>query len=201
MFTGIIESIGTVKDLREDQTNLIVTIESEISSQLKVDQSVSHDGVCLTVTSVEGNSHCITAVQETLQRSTLGTWTKGRKVNLERAMVYGGRLDGHMVQGHVDDYGECLDIQDMDGSRLIRFTFADHHASLLVPKGSISVNGVSLTVIDPDENSFSVAIIPYTWDHTNFQDLIPGSKVNLEFDIMGKYFVRMMEAYKPLLGS
>lgn len=197
MFTGIIESCGLVKDLKQERSNLNVIIESDISSQLKIDQSVSHDGVCLTVTSVQGNTHQITAVRETLERSTLSDWQTGQIVNLERAMIYGARLDGHMVQGHVDDRGRCIALSDMDGSKLITFTFDTQYAPLVVPKGSISVNGVSLTVIDPDKSSFSVAIIPYTWKHTNLRQIKVGSRVNLEFDIMGKYFVRMMEAYMP----
>lgn len=200
MFTGIIESCGIVKDLSWQQSNLEITIESEISSGLTVDQSISHDGVCLTVTAVENNTHRITAVKETLNRSTLGTWCIGQLVNLERAMVFGGRLDGHLVQGHVDDFGTCELIQDMDGSRFITFSFAKKHEELLVQKGSVAINGVSLTVVDPSEDQFSVAIIPYTWEHTNFHKLQPGSKVNLEFDIMGKYFARMMDAYKPRMN-
>ena len=198
MFTGIIESCGTIRDLQWQRTNLIATIESEISADLKVDQSVSHDGVCLTVTSIEDHLHQVTAVQETLQKSTLSQWKTNQLVNLERAMVFGARLDGHLVQGHVDGWGECMDIQDMDGSRMITFSYEKEHAPLLVQKGSVAVNGVSLTVIDPGVDQFSVAIIPYTWEHTNFKHLQKGSKVNLEFDIMGKYFARMIDAYKPL---
>lgn len=199
MFTGIIESCGTIRDLEWQQTNLIATVESDISSQLKVDQSISHDGVCLTVTGVLQNRHRVTAVQETLHRSTLSNWKIGQLVNLERAMVFGARLDGHLVQGHVDSRGQCIDIKDVEGSRMITFAFDREHAPLLVQKGSVAIDGVSLTVIDPGEEQFSVAIIPYTWEHTNFKNLQKGSEVNLEFDIMGKYFARMIDAYKPLL--
>ncbi|MBK8506800.1 MAG: riboflavin synthase [Saprospiraceae bacterium] len=197
MFTGIVECCGQIQDLTKKETNLTFTIESEISSQLKIDQSLSHDGVCLTVVDISGNLHRVVAVQETLDRSTLGNWQKGQMVNLERAMVFGARLDGHIVQGHVDAKGRCFKIEDLKGSHLLSFSFDIKNAPLMVQKGSIAINGVSLTVIDPTDTQFKVAIIPYTWDHTNFGQLKAGMEVNLEFDIMGKYFARMMDAYVP----
>ena len=201
MFTGIIECCGSIHDIAKKEANLIFTIESEISSLLKIDQSLSHDGVCLTVIDISGNMHRVAAVQETIERSTLGTWHEGQMVNLERAMVFGARIDGHMVQGHVDGKGRCLDIEDMRGSHLVSFSFDQKNAPLMVQKGSIAINGVSLTVIDPTDTQFKVAIIPYTWDHTNFGRLKAGNEVNLEFDIMGKYFSRMMDAYALKLSS
>lgn len=198
MFTGIIEALGTILHLENDQGNLIITIQSPISSGLKSDQSVSHDGVCLTVVEVKGDTHRVIAVQETLSRTTLQRWKTGQQVNLERAMVFGGRLDGHLVQGHVDETGTCLDIRHQDGSRLVTISFNPGSAHLLVNKGSVAINGISLTLIEPTVNQFSVAIIPYTWDHTTFHLLRKGDPVNLEFDIMGKYFARMMEVYPTI---
>ncbi len=198
MFTGIIEALGTILHLENDQGNLIITIQSPISSGLKSDQSVSHDGVCLTVVEVKGDTHRVIAVQETLSRTTLQRWKTGQQVNLERAMVFGGRLDGHLVQGHVDETGTCLDIRYQDGGRLVTISFNPGSAHLLVNKGSVAINGISLTLIEPTVNQFSVAIIPYTWDHTTFHLLRKGDPVNLEFDIMGKYFARMMEVYPTI---
>jgi riboflavin synthase len=195
MFTGIVECCGQISDITKNEANLIFTIESEISPELKIDQSLSHDGVCLTVIHISGNRHQVAAVQETLDRSTLGAWQKGQLVNLERAMLFGGRLDGHLVQGHIDGKGKCLEIEDMKGSHLVSISFDPKNAPLMVQKGSIAINGVSLTVIDPTDTQFKVAIIPYTWDHTNFARLTAGMEVNLEFDIMGKYFARMIDAY------
>ncbi|NND31890.1 MAG: riboflavin synthase [Saprospiraceae bacterium] len=195
MFTGIIECLGEIEKLERRGSNLIITVKSTIANELKIDQSLAHDGVCLTVVHVSENSHQVVAVEETLQRSTLGEITIGQRINLERAMLFGGRLDGHLVQGHVDDLGKCEKIQSRDGSYVLTFSFQPDHAHLLVNKGSITINGVSLTVIDPGEDHFSVAIIPYTWKHTMFHDLATGDVVNLEFDIMGKYFARMMSAY------
>ncbi|MCB0685523.1 MAG: riboflavin synthase [Saprospiraceae bacterium] len=201
MFTGIIESNGIVTRLVSEKSNLVITIESDISAELKVDQSLAHDGVCLTVTNVTDKTHQITAIKETIDRTTLGQWKTGQLVNLERAMVFGARLDGHLVQGHVDDVAICQAVEDMDGSTLFTFAFDPTHAPLLVQKGSIAINGVSLTLVNPERDHFSVAIIPYTMEHTNFNKLMVGSSVNLEFDIMGKYFARMLDAYKPLMSS
>lgn len=195
MFTGIVECLGTIISVEKHLSNLTITIQSSISAALRVDQSVSHDGVCLTVVGVNGDTHQVTAVQETLNRTSLQNWRAGLKVNLERSLILGARLDGHLVQGHIDEIGTCIDIQDRDGSRLITFSYNPEQAPLLVNKGSIAVNGVSLTVVNPTDHQFSVAIIPFTWDNTSFYNIHAGDPVNLEFDIMGKYFARMMKAY------
>ena len=192
MFTGIIESTGILKEIEQDGTNLHFTIESPISAELKVDQSLAHDGVCLTVVRREGNRHTVTAIEETLIRSNLGQWKPGTLINLERAMSVNGRLDGHMVQGHVDTTAVCTELITLEGSWYFEFEYpagADH---LLVNKGSVCVNGVSLTVVEPAANRFRVAIIPYTFEHTNFQQIRPGSRVNIEFDILGKYISRYL---------
>lgn len=195
MFTGIVECLGTIISVEKRLSNLTFTIQSSISAALRVDQSVSHDGVCLTVVGINGDTHQVTAVQETLNRTSLQNWRTGLKVNLERSLILGARLDGHLVQGHIDEMGTCIDIQDQDGSRLITFSYNPEQAPLLVNKGSIAVNGVSLTVVHPTDHQFSVAIIPFTWDNTSFCNMHAGDPVNLEFDIMGKYFARMMKAY------
>ncbi|MCB0643910.1 MAG: riboflavin synthase [Phaeodactylibacter sp.] len=196
MFTGIIEALGTVRHIEKEGTNLHFTIASSISNLLKIDQSLAHDGVCLTVVAQDRETHTVTAIDETLQRSNLQNWKSGSVINLERAMQMNGRLDGHIVQGHVDTTGRCTDIAEVDGSWYYTFSYARHPHHLLVDKGSICVNGVSLTVVNPTLDSFSVAIIPYTIAHTNFQHLQPGSMVNLEFDIIGKYIGRYFEVYK-----
>ena len=193
MFTGIIECQGTVEDVEVQESNKIFTIQSAISKELKVDQSVSHDGVCLTVVEMSGSWHKVCAVQETLDRTSLNTWAPGNEINLERCVPMGGRLDGHMVQGHVDALGKCTYVKDLNGSWDFGFSFDKSFAPLLVKKGSISINGVSLTIVDVDSDSFSVAIIPYTYHHTGFKNLVPGSIVNLEFDIVGKYISRHLE--------
>ncbi len=190
MFTGIVEAQGEIVAIEREAGNLHFDIQSPISSALKVDQSLAHDGVCLTVVLVGGQVHRVTAIEETLQRTALGEWEVGRKVNLERAMQLGARLDGHLVQGHVDDVGVCKAVEPQDGSWLFTFSFDERHAALLVHKGSVCINGVSLTVIDPQKDQFQVAIIPYTYEHTNFGSLRPGQKVNLEFDLIGKYLLR-----------
>jgi riboflavin synthase len=195
MFTGIIESLGVVKRIEEEGTNFHFTIESSISKELKIDQSLSHDGVCLTVVRQEGNEHTVTAIAETMRRSRLGQWKTGTLVNLERAMQSNGRLDGHIVQGHVDTTGTCLEVEDEDGSWLYTFRYAPKPEHILVDKGSVCINGVSLTVVNPTEDTFSVAIIPYTYENTNFKEFRPGATVNLEFDIIGKYIARYMAVY------
>ncbi|MBL7815950.1 MAG: riboflavin synthase [Saprospiraceae bacterium] len=201
MFTGIIEHLGTVTHIVEEGTNVHITIDSPISKELKIDQSLAHSGVCLTVTAQDAHKHTVTAIEETLLKTNLGDWTVGTKVNLERAMVAGARLDGHMVQGHVDTTGVCIGREDKDGSWLFTFQYKPTPQYLLVDKGSVCVNGVSLTVVSPTDDTFSVAIIPYTFEHTTFQDIHVGTKVNLEFDIIGKYMARYFEAYKgKLLG-
>ena len=191
MFTGIIESLGKVVGIRKEGTNRHIQIESDISHELKVDQSLSHDGVCLTVTEVSGNRHWVTAVDETLSRTSMGDWREGGLVNLERSMKANDRFDGHIVQGHVDQTGVCANIHEQDGSWLFKFKY-DPNDQVLVEKGSVCVNGVSITCFDCDKDSFSVAIIPYTFDHTNFQGITAGQKVNLEFDILGKYVKKLL---------
>ncbi|MEZ4927552.1 MAG: riboflavin synthase [Saprospiraceae bacterium] len=191
MFTGIIESLGKVTAIERDRSNVHFTVESNISPELKIDQSVSHNGVCLTVVDVQNSSHTVTAIDETLQRSNLSSWQIDSLVNLERCLPIGGRLDGHLVQGHVDDVAECIGIQEKDGSWLCTFRYKPSRTQLVVEKGSICINGVSLTVVKPEKDLFSVAIIPYTWEHTNFHQLQAGSIVNLEFDIIGKYIAAM----------
>ena len=196
MFTGIIETLGTVTAIRHEGENIHFTIQSEISKALKIDQSVSHNGVCLTVVALGENTHTVTAIQETLDKTSLENWEVGSIVNLERAMLANARLDGHMVQGHVDTTGVCTEVKEADGSWYYRFSYPKNPEHLLVNKGSICVNGVSLTVVDPDDTHFSVAIIPYTYEHTTFRNLEVGHTINLEFDIIGKYIGRYMEAYR-----
>jgi len=192
MFTGIIEALAKVKEVRPDRTNKSFCFESPISNELKVDQSVSHDGVCLTVTKVEGNSHWVTAIDETLSKSTLGLLTVGDEVNLERCMIANGRFDGHVVQGHVDQTGKCTSVKDENGSWLYTFEYDPSAGNITVEKGSISINGASLTCFNSKVNGFSVAIIPYTYEHTNFHQIKSGDQVNLEFDIIGKYVKRLL---------
>ena len=192
MFTGIIEALARVKEVRQDRTNKSFCFESPISNELRVDQSVSHDGVCLTVTKVDGNSHWVTAIDETLSKSPLGLLNVGDEVNLERCMIANGRFDGHVVQGHVDQPGKCISASDENGSWLFTFEYDPAAGNITVEKGSISINGVSLTCFNSKDNGFSVAIIPYTYEHTNFHQIKAGSKVNLEFDIIGKYVKRLL---------
>ncbi len=192
MFTGIIEALGNVKDVVQERSNKTFCIESSISHQLKVDQSVSHDGVCLTVIKVQGNQHWITAIDETLAKSTLDLLKVGDRVNLERCMIANGRFDGHIVQGHVDQTGTCVSVQDVNGSWLYTFQYDLRQGNITVEKGSITINGVSLTCFNSNDNSFSVAIIPYTYEHTNFHQIKAGNLVNLEFDIIGKYVKRLL---------
>lgn len=190
MFTGIIESVGLVNEIIENGTNKTFWISSSVSTELKADQSVSHSGVCLTVEEVDGNRHRVTAINETLEKSNLNNWSVDTKVNIERCLQFNGRLDGHMVQGHVDTTGICTDVEEQNGSWLYEFQFPESFASLIVEKGSISLNGISLTIFNVGTNAFTVAIIPYTYEHTNMQDILKGSRVNLEFDIIGKYVLR-----------
>ena len=190
MFTGIIESLGKITDLKVDRGNIDFTIESDISKELKVDQSVSHNGVCLTVTETNNNTHTVTAVKETLDKSSLTNFSVNDLVNLERAMKLGERLDGHLVQGHVDGVAKCLGISVNDGSWIYKFEFDISNELLLIEKGSICINGVSLTVFDIAENTFRVTIIPYTYENTSFKTLKEGDIVNIEFDMIGKYLAR-----------
>jgi len=194
MFTGIIETVGEIKKLTQDKENLHIEVKSLISPELQIDQSVSHDGVCLTVVDVTENTYTVTAIQETLDKSNLGRLKVGSLVNLERAMKLGDRLDGHIVQGHVDCTAICSEITEADGSWIFTFKY-DHPEFSTVEKGSITVNGVSLTVVNSKKQAFSVAIIPYTYEHTNFQEIKEGDKVNLEFDIIGKYVANLMKPY------
>lgn len=191
MFTGIIESLGKVISIANNGTNKTFWLESPLSHELKVDQSLSHNGVCLTIEEISGQSHRVTAIDETLQRSNLDTWTAGDLVNLERCLVMNGRLDGHIVQGHVDAQATCVQRRDLQGSWEFRFEFPKKFSYLVIEKGSISLNGISLTIFKVKKNRFSIAIIPYTFEHTSIRSVIPGSKVNLEFDMIGKYVSRM----------
>jgi riboflavin synthase len=193
MFTGIIESLGEVVSTKKDGGNLVISIRSALTPELKVDQSIAHNGVCLTVTGLQENIYEIVAVAETLQKTNLGQLAPGQQVNLERAMVFNGRIDGHLVQGHVDGVGECLSKTPQDGSWEYRFRYPQGFAALLVEKGSICLNGISLTVFNVTDREFSVAVIPYTYQHTNISAVEPGDTVNLEFDILGKYVARQMK--------
>lgn len=196
MFTGIIESKGVIKQIIEKDGNRSFLIESPLAPELKIDQSVAHNGVCLTVEALSGSTHQVTAIQETLLKTTLGDWKTGDSVNLERSLQWNGRLDGHMVQGHVDTTGTCIETQAMDGSWQFRLSFPQKFAPLVIEKGSISLDGISLTIFNVTEDAFSVAIIPYTYEHTNIQQLEMGRRVNLEFDMMGKYVQRHLELRK-----
>ena len=190
MFTGIIESLGKVTNVKVDRGNIDFTIESEISNELKIDQSVSHNGVCLTVTEISDNTHTVTAVKETLDKSSLKSFSVNDLINLERAMKLGERLDGHLVQGHVDGVAKCTEISVNEGSWIYKFEFDIANEMLLIEKGSICINGVSLTVFDISENTFKVTIIPYTFENTSFKKLKQGDIVNVEFDMIGKYLAR-----------
>ena len=190
MFTGIIESLGVVEKIHADATNIHITIASPISHLLKIDQSLAHQGVCLTVIAKTKHSHTVTAIDETMKRTNLHTWKVGNLVNLERAMLASARLDGHIVQGHVDTTGVCIGRENHEGSWIFTFQFQQTPQYFVVDKGSICINGTSLTVCNPQNDTFSVAIIPYTIENTTFKDIEIGSIVNLEFDIIGKYLAR-----------
>ena len=192
MFTGIIEAIGKVAGLEKEGANITFEIESFLAPELKVDQSVAHNGVCLTVIEVKGDTYKVTAIDETLQKTSLGAWEVGTRVNLERCMPANGRFDGHIVQGHVDETAICTGVQEQEGSWLFDFEYKAESGNLTVEKGSITINGVSLTCFNSTQNTFRVAIIPYTYEHTNFKELKAGDKVNLEFDIIGKYVQKML---------
>lgn len=195
MFTGIIEALGSIVSIEKEGSNKHFTIESGLSDELKIDQSLAHNGVCLTVVSQPSGQHVVTAVEETLHRSNLGKLKVGDKVNLERAMINGARLDGHIVQGHVDTTATCIEARSTDGSWYYRFKYQPSPEHILVDKGSVCVNGVSLTVVNPTVDEFSVAIIPYTYEHTTFHQIKVGDTINLEFDILGKYIARYAELY------
>jgi len=201
MFTGIIETLGKVEDLKKEGSNLHLTISSLITEELKIDQSVSHNGVCLTVVKKDGSKYTVTAVKETCQRSNIGNLKQGDLVNLERAMLANARFDGHFVQGHVDGLSTCLSIKNEDGSWLFTFSYLDTEEMMFVDKGSITINGVSLTVINPKDNTFSVAIIPYTYEQTNFKSIAIGDTVNIEFDVVGKYINKQAKFYLQKLAK
>ncbi len=191
MFTGIIEDLGVVESLKQENTNLHLTIKSTLASELKIDQSVSHNGVCLTVVDLTPTSYTVTAIKETLDKTTLNSLKIGAIVNLERGLKLGARLDGHMVQGHVDQVGKCTGVEAQNGSWVYNFEYDSRLGNVTIEKGSITVNGVSLTVVNSKDNGFSVAIIPYTYEHTNFHTFEVGTVVNLEFDVIGKYVARL----------
>ncbi|GMQ28549.1 riboflavin synthase [Algoriphagus confluentis] len=195
MFTGIIEAFGTIQKITPEGTNIHFDLETPMASELKVDQSLAHDGVCLTVVSTSADQYRVTAIQETLDKTNLSSWKEGKKVNLERCMPANGRFDGHIVQGHVDQIGRVKHIKDQDGSWIFDFEYADSTGNVTVEKGSITINGTSLTCFNSGPGRFSVAIIPYTYEHTNFHQLKVGDEVNLEFDIVGKYIARMLKGY------
>jgi riboflavin synthase len=191
MFTGIIETLGLIEDIKKEDANLQITIQSSITSELKIDQSVAHNGVCLTVIHINGNFYTVTAIHETIQKTNLDEWEIGDYINLERAMKLGDRLDGHIVQGHVDQIGICKKIESSNGSWYFTFEYDEKLNNLTIEKGSITINGVSLTVVNSKKNEFSVAIIPYTYENTNFKNFKIGTKVNLEFDVVGKYVAKL----------
>lgn len=193
MFTGIIEAVGTVQNIEKNGSNINFKLSCPFTSELKIDQSLAHNGCCLTVVEITDENYVVTAIDETLEKTNLGKWQVGSLVNLERCMQMNGRLDGHIVQGHVDKTGQVLDIENRDGSFYITFRYDAEGNFVTVPQGSITVNGISLTVANSSDFEFSVAIIPYTWEFTNMKDLKIGDKVNLEFDIIGKYISKLMK--------
>lgn len=193
MFTGIIETIGIIKDIQQEQENLHLTIESKITNELKIDQSVAHNGICLTVVDINDKLYKVTAIKETIEKTNIGSWKTNNAVNLERAMILGSRLDGHIVQGHVDQIGFCKDIKEADGSWYFTFNYDSSLNNVTIEKGSITVNGTSLTVVNSKLNEFSVAIIPYTYENTVFSTIKIGDSVNLEFDVIGKYVKRLAD--------
>jgi len=192
MFTGIIETLGRITEIRQENTNKHITITSPFTAELKIDQSVAHNGVCLTVVAINGDAYTVTAIDETLQKTNLNSLKTGDVVNLERCMQANGRFDGHVVQGHVDQTAVCESVEDENGSWVFTFRYDAGRGNVTVEKGSVCVNGISLTVVNSQESRFSVAIIPYTYEHTNLQHVKPGDTVNLEFDIIGKYVARLL---------
>jgi len=191
MFTGIIETLGTVQEIKKDKDNIHLTIDSSITDELQIDQSVAHNGICLTVVAISNSLHTVTAIGETIKKTNISYWKTGDQINLERAMKLGDRLDGHIVQGHVDQIGTCIAADEANGSWHYTFEYDESLHNITIEKGSITVNGVSLTVVNSKKNEFSVAIIPYTFEHTNFKNFEVGTKVNLEFDVIGKYVSRL----------
>lgn len=195
MFTGIIKELGVVQKIEKEGSNVHVTIEAEMTKELNVDESIAHNGVCLTVVAIDKNQYTVTAIEETMLKTNLGAWVVGTEVNLERAMIMNARLDGHIIQGHVDKTGTCTAIKEVEGSWYFTFEYEETEEHLLVDKGSVCVNGTSLTVVDPTDNHFSVAIIPYTFEETVFKNMKVGDAVNLEFDILGKYIAKYAKLY------
>jgi riboflavin synthase len=191
MFTGIIETLGAVQQLETEQKNLHITLKSSFTNELKIDQSVAHNGVCLTVVAINDDCYTVTAIAETIQKTNVSQWQINDSINLERAMKLGDRLDGHLVQGHVDQTASCIAIKETNGSWAYTFEYDEKKGNVTIEKGSITVNGVSLTVVNSKQNQFSVAIIPYTFEHTNFKNFKLGTIVNLEFDVIGKYVSRL----------
>ncbi len=191
MFTGIIETLGIITAIRKENENIHVSIASSITNELRIDQSVAHNGICLTVVAIENNTYTVTAIQETILKTNLGDWKVNDIVNLERALKLGDRLDGHIVQGHVDHIGICKSITETDGSWLFTFDYDSTYKNITIEKGSITVNGVSLTVVNSKATEFSIAIIPYTYENTNFKSFQIGTKINLEFDVIGKYVAKL----------
>ena len=191
MFTGIIETLGTIQEIKKDKDNIHITIASSLTDELQIDQSVAHNGICMTVVAIDKDLYTVTAIGETIKKTNISHWQTGDMVNLERAMKLGDRLDGHIVQGHVDQIGNCIVAKETNGSWYYTFEYDAALENITIEKGSITVNGVSLTVVDSGKNNFSVAIIPYTFEHTNFNSFKEGTKVNLEFDVIGKYVSKL----------
>ncbi|MGO4905542.1 riboflavin synthase [Flavobacterium sp. W20_MBD1_R3] len=191
MFTGIIETLGIIQEIKKEKNNVHITLNTAISSELKIDQSVAHNGICLTVVAIKDTFYTVTAIDETIKKTNISDWKVGDSVNLERAMKLGDRLDGHIVQGHVDQTGTCIIAKETNGSWLYSFEYDENQNNITIEKGSVTVNGVSLTVVNSKKNQFSVAIIPYTHEHTNFNTFEVGTKINLEFDVIGKYVTRL----------
>lgn len=191
MFTGIIETLGAIQEIKKEKNNVHITINASITGELKIDQSVAHNGVCLTVVAIKDTFYTVTAIAETINKTNLSDWKVGDSINLERAMKLGDRLDGHIVQGHVDQTGVCISAEETNGSWRYSFEYDEKLNNITIEKGSITVNGVSLTVVNSKKNEFSVAIIPYTYEHTNFKTFEVGTKINLEFDVIGKYVSRL----------
>lgn len=195
MFTGIVETIGTVTDIEQEGTNVHFTIRTELAKESYIDQSIAHNGVCLTVVSIEEDEYVVTAIAETLKLTNLGFWKIGDSINIERAMTADKRMDGHFVQGHVDGTVKCLSVEDVNGSWNYRFTLPPEKKNLIVSKGSVTLNGISLTVVDPDESSFGVSIIPYTYEHTTMHNVVGQSIINIEYDMIAKHIVKNIELY------
>ncbi|MFM2367910.1 MAG: hypothetical protein RL619_206 [Bacteroidota bacterium] len=191
MFTGIIETLGIIQEIKKEKDNIHITMNTTITGELQIDQSVAHNGICLTVVAINDTFYTVTAIDETIKKTNLGSWQEGDSVNIERAMKLGDRLDGHIVQGHVDQTGTCIAAEETNGSWLYTFEYDETQNNITIEKGSITVNGVSLTVVNSKKNQFSVAIIPYTYEHTNFNSFKVGTKINLEFDVIGKYVARL----------